>query len=60
MDTLRPWERREKPTGSAASWGMVKLSMSMSPTTKLEPAWKSSRMGWNSPQGMAGAVRRLQ
>src|SRR5258708_18230777 len=37
---------------------MVKLEISISPTMKLDPAWKSSSFGENSPHGIAGAVRR--
>ena len=64
MVILIPCERKEKPTGSAASCGMVKLETSISPMVKPVPAANSSSLGVYSgahcvsEPKMAGAVRR--
>ena len=39
------WDSKTKPQGSAASWGMVKGVMEMSPMEKLVPEWKYSTAG---------------
>src|SRR5450631_2433663 len=43
MDSER--DSKTKPQGSAASWGMVKGVMEMSPIEKLMPEWKYSTVG---------------
>ncbi len=60
MPMRRPSARKQKPTGSAASWGTVKEVTAMSPMEKDWPAWKVSRFGVKSPQAMPGAVRLVR
>jgi hypothetical protein len=40
MRTDSERDSKTKPQGSAASWGMVKGVMEMSPMEKLVPEWK--------------------
>src|SRR5580658_8164398 len=45
MASLTPAVRKTNPTGSAASWGMVKGLTAMSPISNGWPAWKYSTEG---------------
>ena len=45
MRTDSERDSKTKPQGSAASWGMVKGVMEMSPMEKWAPAWKYSTAG---------------
>src|ERR1019366_8279726 len=45
MRTASVRDVKTKPQGSAASWGMVKGVMEMSPMEKPEPEWKYSTAG---------------
>src|ERR1019366_293922 len=58
--TLTPSARKVKPTGSAASWGMVKGMTSISPTRKPRPAEKCSDFGSSGIAPCWSRTARLQ